>query len=117
MNAYEELASFILPREIFDSFEVIGTTSEVVDGEKIMHIRLDERNMAPDSSVPLSPNGFYAESRITDFPIRDHKVILHVRRRRWKDAEGNSYSNDWQLVAEGTRISNEFAAFLKGLYR
>jgi hypothetical protein len=54
---------------------------------------------------------------MTDFPIRNHKTLLHVRRRRWKDADGNSYSNDWQLVAKGTRISTEFALFLKRLYQ
>lgn len=45
------------------------------------------------------------------FPINEYRSILHVRRRRWKDAEGKSVSKDWQLVADGTRYSKEFAAF------
>lgn len=49
----------------------------------------------------------------TTSPIRDYRTILHVRRRRWKDADGKSHSKDWQLVAQGTRHSVEFAAFLK----
>ena len=31
--------------------------------------------------------GFMDAVRITDFPIRDHKVILVLRRRRWKNKE------------------------------
>ena len=30
---------------------------------------------------------------VTDFPIRDHKVILKIRRRRWTDTRtGKSFS-------------------------
>ena len=117
MNAYEELVSFILPSEIFKSFELIRTEAGVDSGEKVLHIYLDERNNPPACDVPLFPNGFYEPSTMTDFPIRNHKTQLHVRRRRWKDADGKSYSNDWCLVAQGTRISTEFALFLKRLYR
>ena len=39
--------------------------------------------------------------------------VLHIRRRRWKDAGGKSVSKDWQMVAKGTRYSKEFATFLK----
>lgn len=117
MTPYEELVSFILPSEIFESFEVMKTEVKVEEPERVMYIHLDEFDLAPVVGVELFPNGFYEPSKITDFPIRDHKVVLIVRRRRWKDAEGKSYSNDWNLVAKGTRISNEFAAFLKGLYR
>ena len=50
---------------------------------------------------------------MNDFPIREYRTVLHVRRRRWKDADGKSVSNDWQMVAKGTRYSKEFATFLK----
>lgn len=70
--------------------------------------------IAPDSDVKLQPNDFYNESCIHDFPIRNHKVTLHVR-RRWKRSDGKSVSKDWKLVADGTRHSPEFAAFLKRL--
>ena len=47
--------------------------------------------------------------QINDFPIRDHRTILHVRRRRWKDDDGKSYSKDWQLVARGTHNSHPYS--------
>ena len=51
--------------------------------------------------------------------IRDHKVILKIRRRRWTDLRtGKSFSIpiDLDVVAKGTRYSKEFGAFLKETY-
>jgi len=43
-------------------------------------------------------------------------VMLHVRRRRWLVEELNKViSRDWDLVAEGTRYTQGFATFLKGI--
>lgn len=56
---------------------------------------------------------------VTDFPIRGHKVILRIRRRRWTDIRtGKSFSIPIALdvVAKGTRYSKEFGAFLKETY-
>ena len=53
---------------------------------------------------------------VTDFPIRDHKVI---RRRRWTDLRtGKSFSLPISLdiACKGTRYSKEFGAFLKETY-
>ena len=78
--------------------------------ELLLHVYLDEKEIQPDGHTDLMPNGSFPVSCINDFPIRDRRTILHVR-RRWKDQDGKSYSKDWQLVAEGTRHSVEFAAF------
>lgn len=41
---------------------------------------------------------------------------MRVRRRRWRDkTTGNSYMRDWDVMAEGTRLTREFAVFLKEL--
>ena len=56
---------------------------------------------------------------VTDFPIRDHKVILKIRRQRWTDLRtGKSFSIliDLDIVAKRTRYSKEFGAFLKETY-
>lgn len=51
-------------------------------------------------------------SRFGDY--RDKKLTLHIRHRRWLSAEGKSIIlNIYPLVADGTRYSAEFAAFLK----
>jgi len=70
--------------------------------------------IAPMSTLFLSPNGFTEPTEVADFPIRDRKVMLHIRRRRWKDEAGhNVILNIYPITAEGTRYSEEFVAFLK----
>jgi hypothetical protein len=107
----QSLVKYVLGSELVDYFDLIHL-EEIGD---TLHIHLDELNIVPEEyvSLALSPNGFYAESTIKDFPLRDKKVVLHVRRRRWVDTEGKSYSREWNLTAEGTRYSKEFAYFLK----
>ena len=112
MNPYVQLFKYILPKEMSECFDLVDVhESTNIDGTKMLHLHLDEKDL--DAPGDLSPNGFYNETTVRDFPIRDYKVTLHVRRRRWKDPEGKTVSNDWQLKAKGTRISKEFAAFLK----
>jgi hypothetical protein len=109
------LASYILPEEIFRYFEI--TKIEEAQSKEL-HIYLDENPIEPEgySTYTLSSKGFHEVALIKDFPIRDKAVILHVRRRRWLVVELNKViSRDWKLVAEGTRYTQGFATFLKGL--
>ena len=54
---------------------------------------------------------------VTDFPIKEHKVILKLRRRRWKNKQtGKSFVEKISVTENGTRYSKEFAAFLKETY-
>ena len=110
-NPLEELVKYVFPNEIVEYFEII----DIKALEDTLHIYLDELNVIPTEhkDKELVPNGFYAESTIKDFPLRDKKVVLHVRRRRWIDPQGKSYSREWDLTAKGTRYSKEFAYFLK----
>ena len=63
----------------------------------------------------------YAKGRspviVQDFPLRGKKVFLNIRRRRWLLKKHNEYiSRNWRMVAEGTRMTQDFASFLKELY-
>ena len=111
---FKELLRYVLPKEIVESFDLV----DLQEKGKILHLYLDEYNKVPEEYKELSllPNGFYEESTLKDFPLRDKKVILHIRRRRWIDCQGKSYSRVWDLTAEGTRYSKEFAIFLKGAF-
>ena len=109
------LVKYILPEEIFNYFEIIKIEEQA---PKELHIYLDESAIIPDgySTFTLSSKGFHLEALIKDFPIRNRAVTLHVRRRRWLIEETNAVvSRDWNLVAEGTRYTQGFATFLKGL--
>ena len=97
-NAYIQLLSFILPPEMSTFFDLVSVSEEKLIGESnaMLHLHLDEKDLAPEGSEGLKPNGFYETMLINDFPIRDKKVMLHVRRRRWIDAQGKSVSRDWE---------------------
>ena len=110
------LACIVLPSQILDYFSIVGieqTSNEI-------HISLDEK-MNPElgNDIHFESKGFMDAVSVTDFPIRDHKVILKIRRRRWTDTRtGKSFSIpiDLDIVAKGTRYSKEFGAFLKETY-
>ena len=110
------LAGIVLPTGIMDYFSITGIEQSSTE----IHIRLDEK-MHPELSTDphFESKGFMAAVSVTDFPIRDHKVVLHLRRRRWTDTRtGKSFSLpiDLDIVAKGTRYSKEFGAFLKETY-
>lgn len=81
----------------------------------MLHIYLDERdNRTEEQSQIFKPNGFTEATQVQDFPIRDRKTVLHIRRRRYIDSNGKSVIiNNFNLSAQGTRYSDEFADFLK----
>ena len=123
-SIYETLAKIVLPENILDVFEVTSIEEEnthVIDETgtevHVIHIHLDERDMRETIWHDLRPNGFTEARKINDFPLRDKKVVLHVRRRRWLDAEGhNIILTQDKLVAEGTSYSKEFADVLKKIF-
>jgi hypothetical protein len=121
---YESLASILLPEGILDLFEVTqvteehtGRSDETGTEVRIIHIYLDEHDLRDKEWHDLTPNGFTESRSINDFPIRDRKAVLHVRRRRWLDADGTSVilPHD-NLTAEGTSYSKEFAGVLKKIF-
>lgn len=110
------LAQVVLPSAVLDYFSVVKVESTSTE----IHIYLDEK-MSPSLSedVHFESKGFMEPTKVTDFPIRDHKVILVIRRRRWVDIRtGKSFSIpiDLEVTAKGTRYSKEFASFLKYTY-
>ena len=115
-NYMQMLASVVLPSEILNYFSIVGVDQMSTE----IHISLDEKmNMNLNKDVHFESKGFMKAVNITDFPIRDHKVILKIRRRRWIDIRtGKSFSIpiDLEMVANGTRYSKEFGAFLKETY-
>ena len=111
---YRALIQLILPKEIFDYFELLKL--EVTNNE--IHAYLDEDNKVPEGyeEEKLISKGFHSSITIQDFPIRDKPLYLHVRRRRWQvESSGEVISRDWDTVAKGTRLTKDFATFLKGI--
>lgn len=118
---YSTLVRYMLPEGILDYFEITKIDEEVTNEKdetstviRILHIYLDERDLRDKVWHDMQPNGFTEPRLFNDFPQREHKVLLHVRRRRWLDENGhNVVLETLPLVAEGTCYSVEFADFLK----
>lgn len=118
---YSTLVRYMLPNGILDYFEITKIDEEVTNEKdetgtviRILHIYLDERDLRDKAWHDLKPNGFTEPRLFNDFPQREHKVLLHIRRRRWLDENGhNVVLETLPLVAEGTCYSVEFADFLK----
>ena len=116
------IISFFLPDGMIDWFEVVRIVEEPNTGNaqadilynSVLNIYLDERDNREGEQLGLKPNGFTEPTVIKDYPIRNRKVLLHVRRRRYLDADGrNIILNQYPLTADGTKVSVEFGLFFK----
>ena len=115
-SATPSLLRLFLPDFILENFEFTGSIEE----SDTLHIHLEEINRLPSEwdSIKVESKGFFPEVRVQDFPIRGHKAFFHIKRRRWLNIEsGKVIYREWTLVEKGTRLTGEFAAFLKEISR
>jgi len=119
----KNLISYLLPEELLEHFNIVSIqeTGDASQAQGVLHILLEEKNILPygyQQSLYES-KGFYESSEIEDFPIRGRKVLLKLRRRRWRDkaTKREEIQNDFSFIAEGCKITQELAIFLKGIGR
>jgi hypothetical protein len=113
---FDEVLSLLLPEGMLDYFTVIRTEKN----SDYYTIYLEENNTPPAeySKSKLVSKGYYEAVTIQDFPLRGKACYLNVRRRRWTNEDtGDIVSRDWGIVAKGTRMTQEFASFLKAINR
>ena len=108
----KELVKYLLPAGTLEYFEL----THILQDKEGLLLFLEENNEVPTEykDQKLHSKGFLPEVRVQDFPIREHKVVLNIKRRRWENpATGEIVSRNWDLVMQGARITKEFALFLK----
>ncbi len=123
LSVLQGLASYVLPSHLLDYFDLVLVEERPVpeksrlgveSGELVFHLEEHNEYRTPEDGHIYRPNGFYEASKVRDFPLRDKRVTLLIKRRRWVDeSTGKSVGNSYDLTADGTRHSVEFAAFLK----
>lgn len=116
MENYLEFLKLILPELIVEHFDLVNTKTE----QEKMHLYFEEKNMPPKeyNNKQLISKGFLNDITIQDFPLRGKSVYLHIKRRRWTDKQSlKIIQRDWNITAQGTRMTQEFAAFLKEINR
>ena len=114
MEAYLDLLKLILPEMLVEHFDLVK--SEQLEGK--LKLYFEERNVVPQEfkTRQLVSKGFHNEVIIQDFPLRGKFVYLHMKRRRWTDKQTKQIvQRDWNVVAKGTRMTVEFASFLKSI--
>ncbi|WP_182982378.1 transposase [Sphingobacterium sp. UME9] len=113
-EAERKLLSLLMPEGLLEYFQIL----EVDQVDNQLHIYLDELNIAPRGyeNSKLESKGFMPSTEISDFPIRGHKVTLHIHRRWTVLDTGQVIIRDWNLVREGTRMTTEFGLFLKKIF-
>lgn len=111
-----DLLKLILPEFLIDNFDLVKHTKT----NETLHLHFEENASIPKefNSQIIIAHGFHKEITVQDFPLRGNTVYLHIKRRRWLDKSMNQViQRDWNLVAKGTRMTVEFAAFLKEINR
>jgi len=108
------ILKLLLPEFLVDNFDIV----KIEEISLRIDIYLEENKNIPldfDENNFIS-HGFHKQVKIKDFPIRGKQVNLHIKRRRWLNKETKEViSKDWKLIAKGTRMTDDFAAFLKGI--
>lgn len=115
-SSFNSLIGLFLPQYIIEHFEL----KSVEQKQETLHLYLEEINKSPTeySQDKLQSKGFFDSITVQDFPIREFKVYLHIKRRRWLNLITNKVVfKDWNLVEQGTHFTQEFASFLKEINR
>lgn len=118
LEMYKTVASLMFPDNFLTFFDIVDVEQTIskkdLESELVFYFEEKDDLRNKVEGHEYRPNGFYEASSIQDFPLRDKKVKLQVKRRRWIDlTTRESVSNSYDLVANGTRHSIEFADFLK----
>ena len=105
----------LLPSMLLEYF----TITKVEENQKEIVIYLEENNNlqkeTPD--IKIESKGFVPSVLVNDFPVRSRRLLLDIRRRRWINKETGEYIHrDLSIVADGTRMTQDLANFLKGLH-
>lgn len=115
MEISKELLGLLLPDFIINHFIFKRDSST----EEHLHLYFEEKNdTSLFSGKKVESKGFHSEVVIEDFPLRGKLVYLHIKRRRWRDIDTReTLQRDWNSIAKGTRMTEEFATFLKEINR
>lgn len=129
MNIFEKLTlryDFYRPFKIYaswffiENFEIVSA----INSEENLPLYFEEKlkPLKEFNAAELVSKGFLDEITIQDFPLIGKFIYLHIKRRRWTNKTTGEIvivpiAFGRQLVAKGTRMTQEFAAFLKEITR
>jgi hypothetical protein len=80
LESFLDIIQVLLPEFIPENFELTSIDRE----SGVFQVHIEEKNTDkndPDKKNLLS-KGFFPTITVQDFPIRGHKVFLHIKRRK-----------------------------------
>jgi hypothetical protein len=115
MNISKDLLELLLPHFIVNHFSFLKSTSD----EEKLHLYFEEINdKGSFTNQSVESKGYYKEIIVEDFPLRGKLVYFHIKSRRLRDIETKEeLQRDWNYIAKGTRMTEEFVIFLKEINR
>ncbi len=120
---YQSILSSFLPEGMLKHFEITNFKEELYPplNKVSFFVFLEERNVLPkgyDLSLYES-KGFFEAKQIQDFPVRGKPLFLVVKRRRWRLKSDSKVviKSDYSFIAQGVKLTQEVADFLKGTGR
>ncbi|WP_442486639.1 ISAon1 family transposase N-terminal region protein, partial [Flavobacterium psychrophilum] len=114
MESYIELLKLMLLEFLIENFNL----TSFKNSEEKLHLYFEEQAKPPKefAAIKLVSKGFMEEITIQDFPLRGQFEYLHIKRRRWTNKSTSEIiKRDWNLVAKGTHMTQEFMFFFKKL--
>ena len=112
---HRSLLGLHVPKSYLDYFEL----SKVRDKSDCWELILEEKSdLIPKEleGQDVVLDGFCNEISVLSHSFSLKKIYLVIQRRRWKPKGGGKhYSNQYDFHAEGAKITQEFADFLKGV--
>ena len=117
-----DILKHFLPEQLLEYFTIIEITElgDIKTKKMIFEIKLEEKNQLPSGYLhkDYESKGFSSSSRIQDFPIRGKALYLVIKRRRWRNKQSKKQvTRDYSFIADGSKLTKELAAFLKGTGR
>src|SRR5690625_177955 len=98
-------------------FYIDNDKGHISDGYHLCPLQLTDKIDLSDGGDPkqYESKGFHKSKTLTDFPIRGQFVYLEIKRRRWRHKKDprRIVSNDYSLLAKGTKLTRELSDFLK----
>lgn len=114
INTISDFAKLFLPELVVEHFDLVKHETN----SDSQYFYYSEKNIPSlEVNSKIHSKGYYKEAIVQDFPIRGKSVYLYIKRRKWIEIEsGRIIKRDWDLVTKGTRMTNDFADFLKEVY-
>lgn len=118
----QSVFKLLLPEGLLSYFDMVEVKElcRIKDKHTFYELHLEEQNVLHSGYNPVEyeSKGF-TEITVQDFPLRGKDVFLVIRRRRWRHKldPKQIVKNDYNFIAEGSRLTKELADFLKGTGR